>query len=156
MERNEYEEWRAKMRSDEPPEACRAAVPPGRSSYSRQEAALARGAARRRRGGAGRLRSARHAALAVVRDATPSTSRSSTKSSSTRRGGGWFETSFVPYNFAGQHFEPILLVFVPAYWLGAGPYFLTVSQAGRRSAAAIPLYFFARALTMSPPSPSPL
>jgi uncharacterized membrane protein len=58
-----------------------------------------------------------------------------------------FETSFVSYNFAGQHFEPILLLFVPAYWLGAGPYFLTVVQAVAAAAAAVPLFFFARRAT---------
>ena len=61
--------------------------------------------------------------------------------------GRLFETSFVSYNFAGQHFEPILLAFVPAYWLGAGPYFLTVVQAAAVTAAAVPLYFFARRAT---------
>ncbi len=65
-------------------------------------------------------------------------------------GGRLFETSFVSYNFAGQHFEPILLAFVPAYWLGAGPYFLTISQAAVAVAAAVPLFFFARRLTNRP------
>lgn len=60
--------------------------------------------------------------------------------------GRWFETSFVSYNFTGQHLEPILLAFVPAYWLGAGPYFLMVTQAVVGTLAAIPLYFFARRL----------
>ena len=32
--------------------------------------------------------------------------------------GDWFETSFVGYNFLGQHFEPILLVFAGLYSLG--------------------------------------
>lgn len=61
--------------------------------------------------------------------------------------GRLFETSFVSYNFAGQHFEPILLIFVPAYRLGAGPYFLMVVQAVATVSAAIPLYFFARRIT---------
>lgn len=61
--------------------------------------------------------------------------------------GRLFETSFVSYNFAGQHFEPILLVFVPGYWFGAGPYFLTLVQAVVAAAAAIPLYLFARRAT---------
>ena len=64
--------------------------------------------------------------------------------------GRWFETSFVSYNFAGQHLEPILLAYVPAYWLGAGPYFLTISQSAVAALAAIPLYFFARRLTHQP------
>ncbi|MGE0599970.1 MAG: DUF2079 domain-containing protein [Dehalococcoidia bacterium] len=60
--------------------------------------------------------------------------------------GRWFGTSFVTYNFAGQHLEPILLAFVPAYWLGAGPFTLMVTQALAGAAAAIPLYFFAKRL----------
>lgn len=64
--------------------------------------------------------------------------------------GRLFETSFVAYNFAGQHFEPILFAYVPAYWLGAGPYFLTVSQATVAAVAAVPLYGFARTLTRQP------
>lgn len=65
--------------------------------------------------------------------------------------GRWFETSFVSYNFAGQHLEPVLLAYLPAYWLGAGPYFLMVSQSVVAALAAIPLYFFARRLAGSPP-----
>jgi len=61
--------------------------------------------------------------------------------------GRLFDNSFVPYNFAGQHLEPVLLAYVPAYWLGAGPLFLTVSQAVVAALAAVPLYFFARRLT---------
>jgi uncharacterized membrane protein len=62
--------------------------------------------------------------------------------------GRWFETSFVGYNFLGQHFEPVLLLFVPAYWFGGGPLLLTVTQAVAASAAAIPLYFLARRLDL--------
>ncbi|MGE0569822.1 MAG: DUF2079 domain-containing protein [Dehalococcoidia bacterium] len=64
--------------------------------------------------------------------------------------GRWFENSFVAYNFAGQHLEPILLAYVPAYWLGAGPLLLTTSQAVVAALAAFPLYFFARRLTGNP------
>ncbi len=60
--------------------------------------------------------------------------------------GRWFDTSFIPYNFAGQHLQPILVAYVPAYWLGAGPYFLMVSQAVVGALAAVPLFFFARKL----------
>ncbi len=42
--------------------------------------------------------------------------------------GDWFETNFVAYNFAGQHMEPILLLFVPFYWFGGGPLVLLVVQ----------------------------
>src|SRR6476661_2020762 len=34
--------------------------------------------------------------------------------------GRFFETSFVKYNFLGQHFDPVLLVFAALYRLGAG------------------------------------
>jgi uncharacterized membrane protein len=54
--------------------------------------------------------------------------------------GGWFETTFIGYNFAGQHLEPVLLLFVPAYWFGAGPTFLLLAQAVAAAGAAIPLY----------------
>lgn len=63
--------------------------------------------------------------------------------------GRLFQNTFVPYEFIGQHFEPILLLFVPAYWFGAGPLFLTVSQAVVVVAAAIPLYFAARRLGLN-------
>lgn len=53
-------------------------------------------------------------------------------------------TSFVAYNFAGQHFEPVLLFFVPAYWLGAGPQLLLATQALVSAAAALPLFALAR------------
>ncbi|MEO6397470.1 MAG: DUF2079 domain-containing protein [Tepidiformaceae bacterium] len=58
--------------------------------------------------------------------------------------GDWFQTTFVSYNFAGQHLEPVLLLFLPAYWLRAGPPLLLVTQALVASAAAIPLYAAAR------------
>ncbi|MEO6042519.1 MAG: DUF2079 domain-containing protein [Tepidiformaceae bacterium] len=58
--------------------------------------------------------------------------------------GGWFQTTFVGYNFAGQHLEPILLLFVPAYWLGAGPPMLLATQAIMAAGAAIPLYAASR------------
>lgn len=54
--------------------------------------------------------------------------------------GAWFETTFVPYNFAGQHFEPILLPFAALYRLVPGPETLVVAQAFALAAAAIPLY----------------
>ncbi len=60
--------------------------------------------------------------------------------------GRLFDTSFVSYNFAGQHLEPILLAFVPAYWFGAGPLSLMLTQAVVGAVAAVPLYFFARRL----------
>jgi uncharacterized membrane protein len=64
--------------------------------------------------------------------------------------GAWFQNTFVPYNFLGQHLEPVLLIFVPAYWLGAGPPFLLVTQAVVASAATIPLYLAARRFGLEP------
>lgn len=64
--------------------------------------------------------------------------------------GRWFETSFVDYNFLGQHFEPVLLAFAGLYRLGAGPESLLAIQAGMVSAAAIPLFYATRRLTASP------
>ena len=54
--------------------------------------------------------------------------------------GRWFETTFVPYNFAGQHFEPVLLLFSGAYRLGAGPTFLLATQAVVCGLAALLLF----------------
>jgi uncharacterized membrane protein len=62
-----------------------------------------------------------------------------------------FETTFVPYNFAGQHFEPVLLLFAPAYRLGAGPLLLTVTQAVAASSAAMLLFEAARRFGLRPP-----
>ncbi len=64
--------------------------------------------------------------------------------------GRLFETTFVDYNFAGQHFEPVLLLFVPAYRLGAGPLFLVVTQAVVAGLAAAPLFEAARRLGLRP------
>ena len=48
------------------------------------------------------------------------------------------------YNFFGQHVEPALLLFVPAYWLGAGPLFLMAAQNVIAVSAAVPLFYAAR------------
>jgi uncharacterized membrane protein len=64
--------------------------------------------------------------------------------------GAFFQSTFIPYNFTGQHFEPVLLAFVPAYWLGAGPPFLLATQAAVAAAAAIPLHLAARRLGLAP------
>lgn len=61
--------------------------------------------------------------------------------------GRLFETTYTPhaYNFAGQHFEPVLFLFAALYRLfGAGPRLLIVAQAVVVGAAAIPLYLVAR------------
>src|SRR4051812_23065280 len=58
--------------------------------------------------------------------------------------GHFFETSFVKYNFLGQHFDPILLVFAALYRLGAGVESLLVAASLMASVAAVPLYIAAR------------
>ena len=47
-------------------------------------------------------------------------------------------------DFWGHHFNPILLLFVPFYWLGAGPEFLYVVQACVLALGAVPTYLIAR------------
>ena len=64
--------------------------------------------------------------------------------------GRWFETSFVDYNFLGQHVEPVLLIFAGLYRLGAGPESLLVAQSVLVGAAALPLFYAVRRLTGSP------
>lgn len=63
--------------------------------------------------------------------------------------GRWFETSFTSYNFLGQHFDPILLVFALAYRMGAGVEVLLVTQALLVGAAALPLFYALRKATGS-------
>jgi len=60
--------------------------------------------------------------------------------------GRWFQTSFVEYNFAGQHFEPVLLFFALPYRFGAGPLLLTVTESIVVALAAVPLFFAAKRL----------
>ncbi|MFA7249210.1 MAG: DUF2079 domain-containing protein [Dehalococcoidia bacterium] len=64
--------------------------------------------------------------------------------------GRWFQSSFTPYHFLAQHFQPILLPFVLAYRLGAGPLFLTIAQSAVVIVAAFPLYGAARCLGLRP------
>lgn len=64
--------------------------------------------------------------------------------------GRWFETSFVEYNFFGQHVEPVLLAFAANYRLGGGPETLLVIQATFAGMAAVPLFYAARRLTAMP------
>ncbi|MGE0229688.1 MAG: DUF2079 domain-containing protein [Dehalococcoidia bacterium] len=64
--------------------------------------------------------------------------------------GRWFETTFVPYNFAGQHFEPVLLLFAGAYQLGAGPPFLTGTQVVVVGLAALLLFEAGRSFGLRP------
>jgi uncharacterized membrane protein len=64
--------------------------------------------------------------------------------------GRWFETSFVEYNFLGQHVEPVLLMFAGMYRLGAGPESLLVAQAAFVGLAAVPLFYATRRMTGMP------
>lgn len=46
--------------------------------------------------------------------------------------------------FWGTHANPILVLFVPFYWLGAGPHFLLVAQVASQGAGAVAVYLLAR------------
>ena len=58
------------------------------------------------------------------------------------RGQSWITVRGI--DFWGHHFNPIVIAFVPFYWLGAGPGFLYVVQATALGAGAIPVYLLAR------------
>lgn len=64
--------------------------------------------------------------------------------------GRLFETSFLPYNYVGEHFQPVLLLFVPFYWLGGGAPVLLVAQVLASGIAAVVLYEAARTLRLHP------
>ncbi len=64
--------------------------------------------------------------------------------------GRWFETSFVEYNFVGQHVEPVLLIFAGFYRLGGGPETLLAIQTAFVALAAVPLFYATRRLTDMP------
>lgn len=60
-----------------------------------------------------------------------------------------FETPFITLrglDFWGTHANPILVLFVPFYWLGAGPHFLLVMQVASQAAGAVAVYLLARDL----------
>lgn len=63
--------------------------------------------------------------------------------------GRLFETSFVSYNFLGQHFDPILLALAGTYRAGAGIESLLVTASFMAALAAIPLYIAAGRLSGS-------
>ena len=63
--------------------------------------------------------------------------------------GRWFQTSFTPYNFLGQHFQPVLLIFALAYRLGGGIELLLITQTLFVAAAALPLFYAVRRATAS-------
>ena len=56
----------------------------------------------------------------------------------------------MPYNFLGQHFEPVLAVFAGLYRLGAGVESLLIAQDLFVAAAAVPLYLATRSVTGKP------
>lgn len=55
-----------------------------------------------------------------------------------------FEYSFRAISYAGDHWQPAILLFVPPTWLGGGPEALLLAQAILLGAAAIPLYLAVR------------
>ncbi|MGI8808064.1 MAG: DUF2079 domain-containing protein [Acidimicrobiales bacterium] len=60
-----------------------------------------------------------------------------------------FETPFITLrglDFWGTHANPILVLFVPFYWLGAGPDFLLWVQVASQAAGAVAVYLLARDL----------
>ena len=59
--------------------------------------------------------------------------------------GRFFEYSFRDISYAGDHWQPFLLVLVPLKWGHTGPEALLVIQAVALAAAAVPLYASARA-----------
>lgn len=63
--------------------------------------------------------------------------------------GRFFETSFLRYNFLGQHVEPVLLLFAAAYRLLPAPELMLIAQALAGAWAALPLYLAVRRLLAS-------
>jgi uncharacterized membrane protein len=63
--------------------------------------------------------------------------------------GRWFETSFVPYNFLGQHMEPVLLLYAAVYRARPDVELLLLSQAAVAALAAVPLFLAARRVLAS-------
>ena len=58
-----------------------------------------------------------------------------------------FKTPFITIrglNFWGHHFNPALALFVPFYWLGAGPHFLLVAQVASQASGALAIFLLAR------------
>lgn len=64
--------------------------------------------------------------------------------------GRWWETTVTGESYLGDHMSPVLLLFVPAYWLGASPVFLLLVQEVAAAAAAAPLFAAARRLGLAP------
>ena len=64
--------------------------------------------------------------------------------------GRWFETTFVEFNFLGEHVSLILLLFALLYRLGANLELVLILQAGAVAGAAVPLAWTTRRLLGSP------
>lgn len=60
--------------------------------------------------------------------------------------GHGFRSTFIPYGFFGEHFEPVLLLFLPFYRLAPSPLWLLGAQALALGLAAVPLHAVARRL----------
>lgn len=60
--------------------------------------------------------------------------------------GRLFEYSFRDISYAGDHWQPLLLVLVPLEWIHGGPEALLILQAVALAATALPLYASARGL----------
>lgn len=58
--------------------------------------------------------------------------------------GRFMYTGVKDINYFGDHFEAILLFFVPFYWMGLGAKFLILTQAAIISLGALPIYWLAR------------
>jgi uncharacterized membrane protein len=63
--------------------------------------------------------------------------------------GRWFQTSFVDYNFLGQHMQPVLLLFAGIYRIRPSVEILLLVQATVVAWAAVPLFIAARHLLAS-------
>jgi hypothetical protein len=63
--------------------------------------------------------------------------------------GRFFETSFAPWNFLGEHVEPVLLLFALVYRVHAEVKVLLLTQAAVAAWAAVPLYLAARRVLAS-------
>ena len=66
-------------------------------------------------------------------------------------------STFIAYNFFGEHFEPALLLFVPLYRLAPSPVWLLAAQSVALGLAVVPVHALAgRLLGALPSAPSPL
>lgn len=63
--------------------------------------------------------------------------------------GRWFQTSFVPYTFLGQHMEPVLALFAGVYRVWPRVELLLVAQATLVAWAAVPLFLATRRVLAS-------